>query len=433
MLNDEILSLLKKEIDSNIYAKYFTNFSYDEKASKKSIAVFNVQNIFVKNYINSNYKDLISKILEMLTQFKPEIEIRVFNGENVKNIKTSTTKKNGAKPLLNMAYTFNSFIVGDSNETAFVISTQVAKNQNLYNPLLIRGGVGLGKTHLLNAIGNFALNEGKNVIYLTAEQFMNEYVKSNQIKSMDVFRDTYRNCDYLLIDDIQFLGGKEKLQEEFFHTFNELINKHKQIIMTSDKTPNQIKGLEPRLQSRFEQGMMVEIAKPELITKIKIIEQKCNINQIKMDDEIVRFLASNVTNNIRQIEGLIVRLNAQASMINTDITMQMAQNAIKDIQEDKKIDLNIKNIINFVAKELNIKPSELKLKAKNRQITFAKQVIVYLTKNLTLATMSVIAEELGFKDHTAVSRNIKKINSLISEDANLKAKLDDFANKLKTN
>jgi len=216
---------------------------------------------------------------------------------------------------INPTYTFENFVVGSSNQFAYTAALSVAeKPGKAYNPLFIYGGVGLGKTHLLHAIGNFNIEKEKVVIYATIEQFMNDFTYHLRNKTIEKFREKYRDCDILLIDDVQFLSGKERTQEEFFHTFNELHNEHKQIVLTSDQPPKKIAGLEERLKSRFEWGLIADIQPPELETKIAIIKKKCELNGISLDDEIVNYLAANMDSNIREIEGVILKLNAYSTL-----------------------------------------------------------------------------------------------------------------------
>ncbi|HFU76444.1 MAG TPA: chromosomal replication initiator protein DnaA, partial [Arcobacter sp.] len=327
--------------------------------------------------------------------------------------------------------TFDSFVVGSSNQMAYNASYAVANNLGAqYNPLFIYGGTGLGKTHLLQAIGNDAIEKNKVVIYVTIEQFMNDFTFSLKNKNMDHFRNKYRKCDLLLIDDIQFLSGKESTQNEFFHTFNELHTAKKQIILTSDKLPSQIAGLEERLKSRFEWGLTTDIQIPELETKIAIVEKKSELNGIHLTKEIIHFIATNLDNSIREIEGLLIKINASADLLGQEIDLQLVQGLLKDQIKEKKNNIKLPNIIEIVSHELNIKPSDLKSSKRNANVVNARRIVIYLARELTHNSMPDIAKFLGMKDHSSVSKNISKANELIEKDENFKLILENLKNKI---
>lgn len=433
MIGNDILKKLKDKISLEEYEHYISKLKFDENASKSDLKVFSAPNIFLANWINNKYSQEIAFLFEEHLQTKPEIKIIVESKKE--NVKTSTSqqiqKKTITKTFLNPSYTFSSFVVGDSNKLAFEVSKIIAQTQaKKYNPVLLYGGTGLGKTHLLNAIGNEVANKGKNVIYVTAEQFLNDYMVRINNNTMDRFREKYRNCDYLLIDDVQFFGGKEKIQEEFFHTFNELHNSFKQIVMTSDKAPKKILGLEERLKSRFEWGFCADIIPPEFETKIAIIQQKCQINGIHIDEETIHFLASHINNNIRQIEGILIKLNVQASIMGQDITLKMAKNAIKESLEENNENITLENIIKMVSKALNIKPSEIKSKSRTKKVAEARRFVIYLARSLTPNSMPVLAKELNMKDHSAISKAYKKMQEETEENLHTKAIIDEIKTKI---
>jgi chromosomal replication initiator protein len=300
----------------------------------------------------------------------------------------------------------------------------------LYNPLFLYGGVGLGKTHLIQAIGNHQIAMGKKVIYTTFEQFMNKFTSHLRSQTMDRFRDHFRECDVLLIDDIQFLSRKEQTQEEFFHTFNELHQAKKQIVITSDRQPNKIAGLVDRLRSRFEWGLMADIQPPGLETKIAIFQKKCEIDGIDLNQDIINFIASNMGDNIREIEGAIIKLNAYAGLMNQELTLDFAQNVIKDQLTEKQTNISIDDIVKVISKELNIKLSDIKSKKRTKDVVAARRISIYLTRNLTPNSMPQIAVYFGMKDHTAVSHAMKKINEIVDNDENFKVVLEEYANKI---
>jgi len=435
-IGQKVLSELKKEISETEYERYIKKLVYDAKRSRSNLVYFSAPNMLVAKWIKTKYTDKIKHLFEIKNEIKPEIEITVGKQANKAHetiVKQSSEKISSKSTYLNPSLKFDSFIVGDSNQFAYTTAKSVAeKPGQLYNPLFIYGGVGLGKTHLLQAIGNYHIDLGKTVIYTTLEQFMNTFTSHLRSQTMDRFRDKFRECDLLLIDDIQFLSRKEQTQEEFFHTFNELYNSNKQIVITSDRQPNKISGLVDRLRSRFEMGLMADIQPPGLETKIAIIQKKCELDGIHLNHEIINFIATNMGDNIREIEGTIIRLNAMSSMLNQEITLDFAQNAIKDQLKEKKENVTIDDIVKIVSKELNIKPSDIKSKKRTRNIVNARRTAIYLARNLTPNSMPQIAMYFGMKDHTAISHAMKKINEIIDNDENFKILLEELSNKIHT-
>jgi len=312
---------------------------------------------------------------------------------------------------------------------AYNASYAVAQKPGVqYNPLFIYGSTGLGKTHLLQAIGNDAIEKGKIVIYVTSEQFMNAFTFAIKNGNMEHFRNTYRKCDLLLIDDVQFFTGKEQTQEEFFHTFNELHTAKKQIVLTADKLPSQIAGLEERLQSRFEWGLPADIKAPELETKIAIIETKSELNGIVLDKDVINYIATNFDNSIRAIEGVLIQIRATADLLGAKINLELVQNLLKDQIKEIKDNIKLPDIIEVVARELNIKPSDLKSKRTANAVT-ARRIVIFLSRELTHNSMPEIAKYLGMKDHSAVSKNITKANELIEKDEAFRLLLENLKNK----
>ncbi|HEY9189357.1 MAG TPA: chromosomal replication initiator protein DnaA [Sulfurovum sp.] len=434
-IGQKVLFELKKEITETEYERYIKNLVYDTKRSRSNIVYFNAPNMIIAKWIKSKYSDKLVHLFELQNEVKPEIEITVGkqNTQSTKPAVIHTEKSASKSTYLNPSLTFESFIVGDSNQFAYTTAKSVAeKPGKLYNPLFLYGGVGLGKTHLLQAIGNYHINLGKTVIYTTLEQFMNSFTSHLRSQTMDRFRDKFRECDLLLIDDIQFLSRKEQTQEEFFHTFNELYSNNKQIVITSDRQPNKIAGLVDRLRSRFEMGLMADIQPPGLETKIAIIQKKCELDGIKLDNEIVNYIATNMGDNIREIEGTIIKLNALSSMLNQKITLDFAQNAIKDQLKEKKENITIDDIVKIISRELNIKPSDIKSKKRTQNVVNARRIAIYLARNLTPNSMPQIAVYFGMKDHTAISHAMKKINEIIESDENFKVILEELSNKINT-
>lgn len=435
MIWDIILKELKKEIPLVDYNRYIKNLKFDEENSQSDLKIFTTDNIFLANWIKKNYANKIAILFENQTEIKPTIKIRVQKKyESDKNDKTNydikIVQNNQKRSIINPSYTFETFVVGESNKFAFNISEKVAQNQGkLYNPLFISGDTGLGKTHLLNAIGNYNIHK-KNIILITCEEFLNDFNNHKLNKTFDKFRAKYRNCDYLLIDDIQFLIGKPATQEEFFYTFNELKENNKQIVLTSDK---QIKDLEiaERLKSRFQNGVTAQIKPPELETKIAIIKKKCELDLIQLNDEIINYIATNVNNDIRTIEGILMTINSYASIMNQEITLDFVKNSIKSYKNINTEKINLEEIIIITAKSLNIKPADIKSKKRKKDILLAKKIVIYLGRTLIRNSMTELANLLDFKDHSTISKAMKKIQEEIKNSNDLRIKIEEIENKIK--
>ncbi|WP_456433172.1 chromosomal replication initiator protein DnaA [Nitratifractor sp.] len=433
-IGEKILDKLRREIGPEEYERFLRTLVYDPDASRSDRAVFLAPNIYTARWVKTNYAPAIAHHFELETDVKPEVLVQVGRPAPRKRpdaAKAEESRPAGTSTHLNPSFTFDSFIVGSSNQFAYTTALSVAqKPGKQYNPLFIYGGVGLGKTHLLQAIGNYRLDAGDRVIYTTLEQFMNKFISHVKSGTMDRFREHYRECDILLIDDIQFLSRKEQTQEEFFHTFNELHNAGKQIVMTSDRQPKKIAGLVDRLRSRFEWGLMADIQPPELETKIAIIQKKCELDGIRLDKEIVHYIATHMGDNIREIEGTLIRLNAMSAMLNQPITLEFAKNAIKDQIKEKQENVTIDDIVRIVSRELNVKPSDIKSKKRTKNVVNARRIVIYLARNLTPNSMPQIALYFGMKDHSAVSHALRKIHEIIETDENFKVLLEELSNKV---
>ncbi len=436
MLADTVIELLKNEISEQEYERYIKQLEFNEKESHSDQKVFTAPNILISNWIKTKYSAKLAHLFEVKTGKKPEIKI-ILKNTIEKTEKVTKTKniieinKAATNTILNPSYTFESFVVGGSNQYAYSIAKSVAKKPGVvYNPVFIYGPTGLGKTHLIHAIGNYSQANGKNVIYATIEQFMNDFTYNLKNQTMDRFRDKYRHCDILLIDDTQFLSNKIQTQEEFFHTFNELHSSGKQIVLTSDKPPKMINNLEERLKSRFEWGSIADIGLPELETKMAIIKKKCELDGIDLNNEVVNYLAVNMGDNIREIEGAIINLNAYATLMRQEITIDFAKNVMRAQIKEKKNHITLEDIIKVISKELNIKPSEIKSKKRNRNIVEARRIGIYLARTLTPNSMPQLASFFSMKDHTAVSHNMKKINEIIDTNEIFKLRIEELKNKI---
>ncbi len=430
-LGKKVIEKLKKEMTDRSWERYIEPLIYDDKLSTESSVLFYAPNILVSKWIKTKFSSQIAHLFELETKIKPKVEISTYSKKS-SNKKSKRKERNETNStILNPSFTFDSFIVGQSNQFAYTTAKSVADKPGvIYNPLFLYGGVGLGKTHLVQAIGNYQISLGKKVIYTTFEQFMNRFTSHLRVQTMSRFRQHFRECDVLIIDDIQFLSGKEQTQEEFFHTFNELHQAKKQIIITSDRPPNKISGLVDRLRSRFEWGLMADIQPPQLETKISIIKKKCEIDGIRLNTDIINFLASNMGSNIREIEGAIIKLNAYSGLMNQKLTLEFAHNVIKDQLIEKQNNISIDDVLELVSKELNIKLSDIKSKKRTRIVVRARRISIYLARNLTPNSMPQIAVYFGMKDHTAVSHAIKKITELIDVDDNFKVLIDELSTKI---
>lgn len=429
-IGQEILQQLKNEISESEYKRYIKQLVYDTKKSTSDLALFYAPNALVSNWIQSKYSEKISHLFEVNNGTKVTVKITLKNLMDKRKPIIKVENKI-SHSLLNPSHSFDNFMVGGSNQFAYAAVKNVSENAgNVYNPLFIYGGVGLGKTHLMQAAGNVFENQGKTVIYTTVEQFLNDFIRHVRNKTMDRFQEKYRKCDVLLIDDIQFLSNKEGIQEEFFHTFEALKGDGKQIILTADKHPKKIGGLEKRLQSRFEWGLVADIQPPELETKIAIIKNKSEINKVKLTSDIVNYIATVIDNNVREIEGILSKLHAYSQLMHVDIDLKFTKSVLKDQFRENRENLTLEYITSSVAKDLNIKPSEIRSKGRSRNLVYARRIAIYICREQTQNTMPQLAQYFGMKDHTAISHTIKKINELLQTDEDFKTKIDELTNKI---
>ena len=335
---------------------------------------------------------------------------------------------------LNQKYTFEKFVVGTSNQFAHAASQAVAEGPGkAYNPLFLYGGVGLGKTHLMHAIGHSIKQQNRHlrVAYITSEKFMNELINAIRFDKTQTFRDKYRSIDVLLMDDVQFMAGKERTQEEFFHTFNALYNDQKQIVISSDCPPREIPTLEERLHSRFEWGLIADIEPPDLETKVAILKRKADLDGIDLQDEIAIFIASKIKSNVRELEGSLVRLVAISSLRGIPISKLLAQEALKNIIDAERPEgLTMERIAKIVASHYNLTVEEMKSKNNSRAIAMPRQVAMYLCKRLTKHSFPEIGREFGGKHHTTVMHSVDKIDALAKEDRNFHKQINEFIDGL---
>jgi len=395
-----------------------------------------VPNKFFRDWLLDNYASTIKQSLKHAAGIEVDIDFILSkhedkdpapatnNSTQIKNTSTANVIRGKNLSFLNDNYNFDRFVVGSCNQFAHAASIAVAKQPaKNYNPLFIYGGSGLGKTHLLNAIGllAYSLHPSLNIMYVSAEEFMNEMINSIRYDRMPKFREKYRNISCLLIDDIHFLAGKDRTQEEFFHTFNTLHDSGKQIVVTSDKFPKDIPNLESRLRSRFEWGLIADIQPPEIETKIAIIEKKVQENNIELPNNVVHYIASHVESNVRELEGFLVRIGAYSSLTGREIDLDLVKEVLSSlVKHNKKGEVSIEEIIKVTAGKLNIKISDIKAHNKNKNIVFARQIVMYLARKLTNYSFPDIGQKIGGRDHSTVIYANNKILNSIKVDNKLK-------------
>jgi chromosomal replication initiator protein len=343
-------------------------------------------------------------------------------------------RKIGRSLNLTAKYTFDTFVVGGSNQFAHAASRRVAEHPGeQYNPLFIYGGVGLGKTHLLNAIGNYILDHypTKKIFYISSEQFTNEVINSIRYDRMMDFRNRYRTVDVLLIDDIQFIAGKERTQEEFFHTFNTLYETNKQIVISSDRSTKEMSEMEERLRSRFEMGLIADIQPPDVETRTAIIKRKSELEGIHLDDEVALFIATHIKTNIRELEGSLTRLGAFSSLTGEPITIELAKKVLGDILDQKQKVITVDEIQKVVADRFHIKISELKAKKRTKTLVYPRQISMYLCRELTDLSFPEIGKHFGGKDHSTVIHAFRHIRNAMASDPQTKELIGELIKKIK--
>ncbi len=334
---------------------------------------------------------------------------------------------------LNPKFTFDSFVVGSCNQFAHAAAQAVASMPSKsYNPLFIYGGVGMGKTHLMHAIGRSLMDHygSMKIVYTSSERFMNEMINCIKLDRMQTFHRHYRSADVLLIDDIQIIGGKERTQEEFFHTFNELFEHQKQIVISSDSPPKNTPGLVERLRSRFEWGLLVDVQPPDLETKMAILDKKAESEGVRLPEDVRIFVATKTKSNVRELEGALVKLIAYSSVTGEPVTLSMAQQVLKHLTHGQERKITIEAIIKAVAERHNMQPQQLKIKSNERRIAYPRQIAMYLVKELTAASLPEIGRAFGGKHHTTVLHSISKIDKLRHKDPDLNSMIHSLVDSI---
>ncbi len=398
-----------------------------------------VPNVFAKDWLESRYYDLIKDSLEEVVNHEVSLSFILPSSgnlavlEGINNRITAANRNNHddfGSSYLNPRYTFDTFVVGNSNRFAHAAALAVAEAPaKSYNPLFIYGGVGLGKTHLMQAIGHYILDNSPStkVVYVSSEKFTNELINAIRDDKTVIFRNKYRNMDILLIDDIQFLAGKERTQEEFFHTFNALYESNRQIIISSDRPPKDIPTLEDRLRSRFEWGLITDIQPPDLETRIAILRKKAKLENLQISNDVISYIANQIHSNIRELEGALIRVMAYSSLTNSPITPELANEALKDILPAQKPRLITIGLIQKCAAEyFNLRIEDFKTKKRTKAVAFPRQIAMYLCRELTDNSLPKIGEEFGGRDHTTVMHAHEKISNDLKEDNLLQATVKEL-------
>ena len=392
----------------------------------KGRVCLNVPNKFFRDWLTEHYLTQIEELLSKAAQqqiavsfdVKQEPHTDTVADKNVRKDEREREKGRRTSSLI-PRYTFENFVIGASNQFAHAASMAVASQPgDHYNPLFIYGGVGLGKTHLINAIGHKAVNKfpASKVCYLSSESFMNELISSLRRDRMDDFKTKFRNVDVLILDDVQFLAGKERTQEEFFHTFNSLYEARKQIVITADKFPKEIPGLEDRLRNRFEWGLIADIQPPDMETRVAILQKKAEVEKVLLPDDVAIFLASNIDSNVRELEGALTRLGAFASLTRSKITVELAKEVLKNTLKGADRELTIEGIQKTICDYYNIKIGDLKAKRRTKNIAIPRQVAMYLCRKYTETSFPAIGDKFGGRDHSTVIHASKTIEKKIKQD-----------------
>lgn len=436
---DKILEAIEEKLGTQTFELWFKPLKLLNLQGEQII--LEVPNKFFKEWIEDHYLGLITETLEKFLKKQVGLRLKVSEKQEDATLRKIETKRENRRAklasrgiFLNPKYTFENFVVGPSNQFARAAAAAVADSPGkAYNPLFIYGGVGLGKTHLMSAIGNFAIDKSNDIklLYSPAEQFTNEFVYSMRNNKMDVFKEKYRNLDVLLIDDIQFIAGKTGTQEELFHTFNALYDSHKQIVFSSDRPPKDISPITERLRSRFSMGLIGDIQIPDVETRLAILGKKCEMEGIHLPEDVAFLLANKIKSNIRDLEACMIRLGAYSSLSGRAITVEMVRDVLKDLIQDEEKTLSIESIQKTVCEYYEIKLQDIKAKKRTRDIAFPRQVAMYLSKILTEFSLSEIGKNFGGKDHSTVIHACKQIEERKKKDEDFNKRLEYMIKKIK--
>ncbi|MCR4780507.1 MAG: chromosomal replication initiator protein DnaA [Ruminiclostridium sp.] len=440
----DIFELMKQRLDITDTAKHvFIDTIKPLKLTNKTVTLY-IENDWSKNVIKDNYDDMFKKELKEILGFDVEIEYISKDSGNIspeERVRVSDplpeldddpyakNRMHETEENSNYKYTFDTFIVGESNKLASSACRSIAQGQAQFNPLYIYSEPGLGKTHLLYAIKNeiVPMHPEYNIVYVSAETFVNEFVNSVKTNNTDEFKKKYRSADFLLVDDVQFFSGKKESQNELFHTFEELHRRGKKIIFTSDRPPKEINDIEDRLRTRFEWGLLADIAPPEFETRLAIIKRKAELMDIKIPNNVMEYMADKLKNNIRQIEGAIVKMYHIVFLTGTTPTIIMAQNIIKDVMtEQQPIPVTVEHVITDVSHIFSVSPEEMKSKNRNSQVSTARQVAMYVISKVTDLSYTSIGKEFGGRDHSTVVYATNKVKKAMQTDPAYRATVEDL-------
>ncbi|MCG6925843.1 MAG: chromosomal replication initiator protein DnaA [Acidobacteria bacterium] len=421
---DQILARVEGKVNRHSFATWFRPTSYvslDDNHLR-----IGVPNSQFRDWLSKNYQGVLAEALVEVGH--PTLEIDFEEPSEAASPAHGTLPESDAGHL-NPKYTFESFVVGSSNQFAHAAARAVAEiPSKSYNPLFVYGGVGLGKTHLMHAIGHYILARQKklNILYISTDRFINEMINAIRFDRLPAFRQKYRAIDILLIDDIQFIAGKDRTQEEFFHIFNALHDGQKQIVVSSDCPPRQIPTLEERLHSRFEWGLIADIQPPDIETKVAILRKKAEAERVEIPENVALFIASKVRTNIRELEGSLIRLIAYASLTGRDIDLPLAHETLRDLLHTEEKPVTIEMIQKFVADHYSLKISDLKARNNSKSVAVPRQIAMYLTKTLTGASLPEIGKDFGGKHHSTVIHSVRKINDLRKQDPEFDRLINSF-------
>jgi chromosomal replication initiator protein len=407
---------------------------------KEQQVTLDIPNKFFKDWIEDNYPDLLPETLCGVLGYPVTVRYRIVEKVDPdvrkKDMRLESRRQKLASRgiYLNPKYTFDNFVIGPSNQFAQAAAQAVAEAPGrAYNPLFVYGGVGLGKTHLMTAIGNAVIDKSPemSVIYVSAEQFTNEVVASIRHEKMSELKEKYRNVDLLLLDDIHFIANKTQTQEEFFHTFNAIYERQKQIVISSDRPPKEIGAITDRLRSRFTMGLIADIQPPEFETKVAILQKKADMEKIIISEEVAHYLAAKVKSNIRELEGCLIRLGAQASLTGRPINIDMAKNILKDLIEDDEKPVTTEQIQKVVSEHFGLKISDMKAKKRTKEVALPRQIAMYLSKQLTSLSLSDIGKNFGGKDHATVIYSYKQVEDKRARDEVFNRMIEILSRKIK--
>jgi chromosomal replication initiator protein len=442
MMLDDIwknsLSRIEERVGNNAIDLWFRPVRLSQL--KEQQVTLDIPNRFFKDWIEDNYPDLVNETLGGILGYPVTVRYRIVEKMDPDVRKKDLRLENRRQKLasrgiyLNPKYTFDNFVTGPSNQFAQAAAKAVAEGPGkTYNPLFIYGGVGLGKTHLMTSIGNAVIdkNPDMSVIYVSAEQFTNEVVASIRHEKMGELKEKYRNVDLLLLDDIHFIANKTQTQEEFFHTFNAIYERQKQIVISSDRPPKEIGAVTDRLRSRFTMGLIADIQPPEFETKIAILQKKSEMEKITVPEEVAHYLAAKVKTNIRELEGCLIRLGAQASLTGRPINIEMAKSILQDLIEDDEKPVTTDQIQRVVAEHFGLKISDMKAKKRTKEVALPRQIAMYLSKQLTSLSLSDIGKNFGGKDHATVIYACKQIEEKRSKDEVFNRMIEILSRKIK--